>query len=201
MDRTLPVRAFLIVSLSALSYATLGSSGTETRGNGHGQFAAFAPDFKVKDPTGVEHNSTDLFGKTGMLIMITVPNLTQYEKQKAWDKYVEKHPWPERGAPQRVLLEDLSQQTTYKEKVRGMMKQCYKPEKNMIVAVDEDGSIRRAFGVMNNETVILLVDSSGRIIHNESDDVEPDSEAASRLMRQVRQLAESQGSQARLASK
>ena len=56
--------------------------------------------------------------------------------------------------------------------------------------VDEDGAVRRSFGVQSNETVILLVDANGNVIHHEADFVEPDMEAARRLMGQVRVLSE-----------
>ena len=184
-----------LASLAFISSLSFGSFATEKSeaGNGHGQFSARAPAFVLKDPAGGEHRGAEIFGKYGMLIMITVPNLAQYEKSKLWDKYLEKHPWPAHNAPQRVLLEDLSQQTSFKEKVRGLMKQAYKPDEKLLVVVDENGDVRRGFGIMNNETVILLVDSDGRIVHNECDDVEPGHESATRLMRQVKQLAEQQG--------
>jgi len=147
-------------------------------------------DFACKDPLGVEHKGTDLYGSTGMLVMLTVPNLTQYEKQQRWEKWVAKQKWPEHNAPQRVLIEDLSQQQTFKEKARAMMKQCYDKKGDVVVLVDEDGNVRRQFGVNQNETVIFLIDASGRIIHSESDDVEPDRISAQRLITHVRNLAE-----------
>ena len=158
-------------------------------GNGQGGFAAGVPEFTLKDPLGNGHGSASLYNQTGMLIMLTVPNLTQYEKMQAWDSYMAKQPWPKQNAPKRVLLEDLSQQVAYKEKVRGLMKASYQPGGDTIVIVDEDGNIRRRFGIMNNETVILLVDASGHVVHHEADDVEPDFNAARRLSRQVCQLA------------
>lgn len=151
------------------------------------------PDFAMNDPLGVEHKSANLYGNTGMLVMITVPNLTQYERQQRWEKWVSKQKWPEHNAPQRVLMEDLSQQQTFKEKARGLMKEKYDPNGDVVVLVDETGVVRRQFGVNLNETVIFLVDSAGRIVHCESDDVEPDRISAQRLITHVRQLAETNG--------
>jgi hypothetical protein len=56
--------------------------------------------------------------------------------------------------------------------------------------VDEDGATRSAFRVTDHETVLLLVDATGRIIHNERDEEQPSSEAARRLLREVRKLAQ-----------
>jgi hypothetical protein len=149
------------------------------------------PSFSIKDPLGVEHASAKLYGSTGMLVMLTVPNLTQYERQQRWEKWVAKQKWPEHYAPQRVLIEDLSQQQMFKEKARGLMKDKYDPNGDVVVLVDETGCVRRQFGVDVNETVIFLIDANGKIVHSEGDDVEPDRISAQRLISHVRQLAES----------
>ena len=149
-----------------------------------------APEFSLKDPLGKTCSSETLFHPAGMLVMITVPNLTQYEKQKKWEKYMNRQRWPKACAPRRVLIEDLSQQESYRDKARAMMKQAYKPDGDIAVLIDEDGNVRRGFGVMNSETVILLCDARGRILHIESDEVEPDESSAQRLSAQVNRLAD-----------
>ena len=146
--------------------------------------------FTLKDPHGTTISSESIYKATGMLVMVSVPNLTQYERQKKWERYMKGQRWPQQCAPQRVLIEDLSQQQTYKEKARFMMKQAYKPGGDTVVLVDEDGDVRRQLGVQNNETVIVLVDTKGRVLHVESDDVEPDQEAAHRLNSFVCKLAD-----------
>jgi hypothetical protein len=148
------------------------------------------PEFSLKDPLGVEHKGASLYGSSGMLVMITVPNLTQYERQQRWEKWVAKQKWPEQNAPQRVLIEDLSQQEMFKERARALMKDKFEPKGDLMLLVDEDGAVRRKLGVNVNETVILLIDSNGHIVHCESDDVEPDRVSAQRLVSHVRQLAE-----------
>ncbi len=150
----------------------------------------YAPEFTLKDPLGKDYSSEALFKDTGMLVMITVPTLTQYERQKRWEKLVSRHHWPEHGAPQRVLIEDMSQQTMYKEKARGMMRACYKPGGDTVVLIDESGDVRRAFNMMNDETMVLLCDAKGRILHIEPDEVEPDETVARRLMTEVTRLAD-----------
>lgn len=163
-----------------------------SRANGSGPFAEFVPNFELKDPIGTDFKINNLYSSTGMLIMITVPNLTQYEKQKRWEKYMNKYAWPECNAPRKVLVEDLSQQETFKDKVRTMMKEKYQPDGEYVVLIDEDGNVRRQFGVLDNETVILLADSKGNIVHHERDEVEPDIDSAGRLIAQVHKLADAQ---------
>lgn len=160
--------------------------------NSCGEYVPQVPEFSLKDPRGEAHTSASLYANNGMLIMLTAPNLTQYEKQKRWEKYIAKQRWPLNNAPRRVLLEDLSQQETFKERVRSMMAEKYDPQGELMVIVDEDGAVRRRFGVQNNETVLLLVDASGKVIHHEADFVEPDMDSAKRLVGQVCELAESQ---------
>jgi hypothetical protein len=159
--------------------------------NGNGDYVEKVPEFSLKDPLGVVLDSPSLYAPNGMLIMLTVPNLTQYEKQKQWEKAIAKMPWPAKNAPRRVLLEDLSQQETFKDRVRSMMAEKYNPQGDIKVIVDEDGAVRRSFGVQQNETVILLVDAKGHIIHHEADYVEADADSARRLMGQVRELSDS----------
>jgi hypothetical protein len=154
------------------------------------QSTDYIPDFTLKDPPGTVLKGDSLYKNTGMLVMITVPNLTQYERQKRWEGLMNKYHWPERNAPQRVLIEDLSQQVTYKEKARFMMKKYYKPGGDLVVLIDENGDVRRGFGVMNNETNIFLCDTKGRILHCVADDVEPDEDAAKRIITEVNHLAD-----------
>jgi len=163
-----------------------------SQANGSGAFCEFVPSFTLKDPLGSDIESNKLYSQNGMLIMVTVPNLTQYEKQKRWEKCIEKFAWPEFNAPKKVVIEDLSQQETFKEKVRNMMKEKYEPNGEYTVLVDEEGSVRRQFGVLENETVLLVVDPRGNVIHHERDEVVPDVDSASRVLSQIHQLAESQ---------
>lgn len=157
--------------------------------NGSGAFQANAPVFSLKDPHGKEIRGGELIRKNGMLLMLTVPNLSQYEKQVRWQRYLKKEAWPKEQTPACVLLQDLSQQETFKEKARSIMKEKYNPAGGVVVLVDETGDVRRKFGVSPNETVILVVDAKGRIVHHESDDSEADAESAKRVMNVVRAMA------------
>jgi hypothetical protein len=160
-------------------------------GGGHGQSPARVPAFALKDACGVLQIAEKLYKDNGMLLMLTVPNLTQYEKQKRWEKWLRKEQWPAKNAPRCVVLQDLSQQDSFKDKIRKMMSERQNETPAVLFVLDEDGDVRRRFGVSNNETIILLVDSFGRIVHHERDDTEPDRESARRVVAEVRKLAES----------
>ena len=159
-------------------------------GNGAGPYAGVVPDFKLKDCSGQNHNSESLFKERGTLLMVTVPNLTQYERQKKWEKYIKQAGWPQENAPKCVVIEDLSQQPGHRDKAFRCMQDKAREESRELFLVDESGDVRRALGVDQNETVILIVDSSGSVVHHEADEVEPNQESAQRVARYIRKLAE-----------
>ena len=159
---------------------------TATRpGNGHGSYAASIPSFTLKDGLGVAQPNEALYGGNGMVLMVTAPNLTQYEKQKRWEKCLSKQCWPAQNVPKCVVLQDLSQQPTFKDKVRKLIEEKCRAEQRVVFLMDEDGNARRKLGVNDNETVILIVDRAGNVIHHESDDVEPEQESARRVTEQA----------------
>ena len=158
-------------------------------GNGCGEYVETVPDFSLKDATGKNHTSASLYKDSGMLLMITVPNLTQYERQKRWEKLLKNENWPTINAPRCVVLEDLSQQEGYKDKARNLMQEKSREESREMFLIDETGNVRRQFGVQQNETVILLVDTHGNVVHHEFDDIETEQEAARRIARIVHQLS------------
>jgi hypothetical protein len=158
--------------------------------NGAGQFAQSTPLFRARSVNGTEHRGEELYQKRGMVVMISAPNLTQCEKQKRWEKALRKEAWPETNAPQCVVIEDMSQARSYREKAREMMREKAQKDARLLFILDEEGDLRRQFGVMENETVILVVDAAGSVIHHECDDVDPDRDAARRVMAQVYRLAD-----------
>jgi hypothetical protein len=198
------VAVLSIVSVNALEPAVFASpvpSAVVERiaptGNGCGQFAEYAPYFTLKDPNGKEYSSDKLYGDNGMMIMITVPNLSQFEKQKRWEKWLLKQKWPEQNKCQCVVLQDLSQQKSFKEKARSLMKEKYAKGVDFILLVDENGATRKKFNVMENETVILVVDREGRVIHHETDQEDSEAAAARRIAVQAHWLVKTKPMQQR----
>jgi hypothetical protein len=192
---TVAVAVLSIMSANALEstvFASPVSTAVAERiaptGNGSGQFAEIAPPFTLKDPNGKEYSSEKLYSEDGMMIMITVPNLTQFEKQKRWEKWLLKQKWPQHNKCQCVVLQDLSQQNSFKEKARTLMKEKYAKGVDFILLVDENGTTRKQFNVPENETVILVVDREGHVIHHETDQEESEAPAARRVAAQAHWL-------------
>jgi hypothetical protein len=199
----MPVVLSVLCALCALPYCLSAAEGKTSftkegaavtctcDGNGPGEYVETVPNFTLKDAFGASHRADSLYNEHGMLLMITVPNLTQYERQKRWEKLMKHEGWPSDHAPRCVVLEDLSQQSSYKEKARKLMQDKSHEESRELFLVDEDGSVRRQFGVQQNETVLLLIDNHGNVVHHEMDDADNEDAAARRVSRLVRQFAES----------
>jgi hypothetical protein len=169
---------------------------TKFPANGAGNYAARVPDFEVPDVMGVSHKARQLYRSNGAVIMLTVPNLTQYEKQKRWARWLKKEGYPTSNGPRCILLQDISQQPSYRERVTKMMREKAEEEKHLVMIMDEGGALRKKFGVLENETVILVVDADGKVIHHEADDVEPELESARRVAAQLQRLQEAKTTRA-----
>jgi hypothetical protein len=158
---------------------------------GPGQFIERMPALNLTCIEGNKVTSNDLFKQNGMLLMITAPNLEQYEKQKRWDKQIRKAGWPEANAPRCVVLQDLSQQETYRERAIKMITEKAQEDKLLTFVIDNTGDLRRSFNVHENETVLLLIDKDGNVVHHEHNDVEPDPESARRVSKLAKAMSSS----------
>jgi len=128
------------------------------------------PEFRLKDPAGREHTHRDLLaGNT--VVMISIPNAKHGENQERWMALLEKA--LPGSSPQIVIVQDLSQSNVVQE-ATAEMKQRYQPGQRPLLLVDETGDVRRAFGVPQDETTVLVCDRKGTIVHRVSDVSEPD---------------------------
>jgi len=173
---------------SAARVETKGIQWGNAKPAGHGNFMERIPSMKMTDVKGQTHDSCELYKKTGMLLMITAPNLKQYEKQKRWDKQIRKAGWPDTGAPSCVIVQDMSQQETYREKALTMINEKAAEDPRLTFVIDNSGDLRRSLGVQENETVLLLIDKDGNVVHHETDDVEPDPDSARRVSKIVQAM-------------
>ena len=128
------------------------------------------PEFKLKDPLDKEYTHKDLLAEN-TVVMISIPNVKHGENQERWIALLEKAlPGPR---PQLVVLEDLSQSNVVEEATEGMRKR-FKPGQRPLLLVDATGDVRRAFGVPQDETAILVCNRQGAIVHRVSDITDPD---------------------------
>jgi hypothetical protein len=190
MKMGVPISLMSVCVLALSGIAAESQTVTFSEGNGCGSFAAIAPDFKLKDAFGKNYESRLLYRERGMVVMVSTTNLTQYERQKKWEKYIKQAGVPRDNAPACVVIEDVSQQSSHRDKAIQMMQEKSREDSRELFLIDENGEVRRSFGVDQNETVILIVDSSGCVVHHESDEVEPCTDSGQRVARFIRKLAE-----------
>jgi hypothetical protein len=128
------------------------------------------PQFKLKDPAGKEHTDRELLA-VNTVVMISIPNAKHGENQERWMDLLDKA--LPGATPQIVILQDLSQSNVVQEATEGM-KERFQPGQRPLLLVDTTGDVRRAFGVPQDETAILVCDSKGAIVHRVSDITDPD---------------------------
>lgn len=118
------------------------------------------PKFSVKDPANMVHTQQELLER-GAVVLVTIPNFKHGIIQSTWSQHLEKQ--IPAGGPRLVIVEDLSQ-SNLRENARKSMKDAFKPGQATLLLLDEDGSLRRAFGIQNDETVVLIYGKDGSLI-------------------------------------
>ncbi len=146
-------------------------------------FAQTLPGFALKDPADVEHTQAQ-YAKTGLVLIVTIPNVKHGEHQSRWSRWLTKKPWPEEG-PALVLLEDLSQ-SNVKDKALESMKKSFKPGKVPTLLLDHTGDFRKALKVQNDDTVVLIFSKDGKLVLAEA--AEPTLESAQRIRKFIEQM-------------
>jgi predicted transcriptional regulator len=86
--------------------------------------------------------------------------------------------WKKDG-PKLVFIEDMSQ-SAVKEKSLENLKQRFVPGKNPLILIDNTGGARAKLGIMDDETVILVYDKQGKLVHFAEGP--PDEDAAKKIV-------------------
>lgn len=128
------------------------------------------PEFKLKDPVGKVHTEKELL-RGNTVVMISIPNAKHGYAQERWMALLEEA-LPGFGT-QIVVLQDLSQSDVVREATEGM-EERFKPGQRPLLLVDTTGDVRRAFGVPDDETTVLVCNHLGTIVHRVSDVTNPD---------------------------
>ena len=122
------------------------------------------PAFKLKDPLGKEHTQEDL-KRRGALIIVTIPNVKHAAPQDQWGRWITKKGWKKDG-PLLVFIEDLTQVAEgLREKALSELKDKYREDKQPLILLDVDGTVRKSFGVTMDETVVVLSNKEGKVVH------------------------------------
>ena len=138
-------------------------TGPPVRGQ-EGSFAAKLPEFSLKDPKDEVYGRQELLAR-GAVLVVTVPNIKHAAFQAQWKKRLLKTPWPAEG-PRLVFVEDLSQ-SAMQVLVSQFMKEKYERGPTLLL-VDVTGHFRRALRIQQDETVILIYDRNGGLVHSVS---------------------------------
>jgi len=144
------------------------------------------PEFSLKDPAEGVHTHKELLER-GAVIVVTIPNVKHGENQERWTNGIKKA-LPETG-PRVVVLEDMSQ-SNVREKAMKAMKEKYQPGQRTLLLVDPTGETRRAFGVPQDETAVLVCNREGAVIHRVTGVTVPDEvkEALKRVVKAAQEI-------------
>lgn len=122
------------------------------------------PQFTLKDPVGTAHCSTEI-GKFGLVLVVTAPILSNENFQKGWNYFL---PALKPKIPARLFfLEDMSS-SLFKDMALAEIRRDYEPDVDPIVLIDDTGAVRRALGVAEKKTVVLVYNANGQLVHTES---------------------------------
>lgn len=126
-------------------------------------FAQTLPSFSLKDPDGNTFTNGS-FSKDGLVVVVTAPILKNKSAQEGWNKHLLK---AKTGSKAKlVFLEDM-QPSFFKGAAIKAMKKDYKFGKEPILLIDKSGDIRSAMKVTKKNTVVLVYNGEGKLVHSE----------------------------------
>jgi hypothetical protein len=96
-------------------------------------------------------------------VIVTIPNVKHAPIQDRWARMITAGGWKKDG-PQLVFIEDMSQ-SAVKDKSLENLKKRFAPGKNPLILIDNTGGMRAKLGIMDDETVILVFDKKGKLVH------------------------------------
>ena len=129
-----------------------------------GIFAKTVPDFSLNDPAGIHYTKNQLITK-GIVILVTAPIFKNKGAQEGWSKFLPDAKGHSKG--HLIFLEDLSA-SSFKGMALSGMKKDYQPGIEPILLIDESGSVREKFGVEKEKNVVLVYDSKGKLVYQET---------------------------------
>ncbi|MBF2097177.1 MAG: hypothetical protein IGQ88_02215 [Gloeomargaritaceae cyanobacterium C42_A2020_066] len=163
-------------SLGSLAKITLASDPPPTANLPGVPYAPKLPVIDLKDPRGKPITPASLKNRP-VVIIFSIPNPQHGKLQDLWTQVLLQGTWPSQASL--LLIEDMSQ-SLVAEFARIEMARKFKPGSRPMLLLDEQGKARTALGVPKNQTVLLVYDAQGRLIH--SDSQPPSPEAAKRVL-------------------
>ncbi len=142
-------------------------------------YAQTLPNFSLKDPAGKKQSKSEI-AKNGLVIVVTAPILSNKDAQEGWAKFLPPAKGEHKGHI--VFVEDMKP-SSFKGKAMSSMKKDYKPGKDPILLVDQQGSLRSKLKVKEKKTVVLVYNKDGKLVASEEG--KPSAELASELWKKL----------------
>jgi hypothetical protein len=131
------------------------------------RFARTLPSFTLQDPLGQRHDKdTVIGGGKPVVFVVTAPTLGSGGDQKDWnDALVKSAP----AGAKVILIEDMSQ-SNFKGRALDRMRKDFEPNGQTLLLLDDQGTVRKQLGVGEGETVVLVYDAQGNLVHADQSD-------------------------------
>ncbi|MDP1821933.1 MAG: hypothetical protein Q8L48_01770 [Archangium sp.] len=127
------------------------------------------PRLELLDPRGARYTD-ETFRQRGVVVVVTAPIATQGGVQQAWHDALTPHASDGKG-PAIVILEDMSQSWA-RSIVIARIKAVYRPG-GIVLLLDEDGAVRKSFGVGENTTTAFAFAPTGKLVAVETGAASP----------------------------
>lgn len=123
------------------------------------KLGAALPAFSLADPRGAQVTQALASGRS-VVVVVTTPTLEQADAQNGWNKDLSGLSWSADSGPLYLWIEDMSQ-SWFKDTALKEMRAQYHPPPLMLL--DHDGAVRRALGVADATSVVLVFDAQGKL--------------------------------------
>ncbi len=168
---------FTIILILAVGFISVHSDAKEE--SKKSSYAQTLPNFSLKDPAGKRQTKSEI-AKNGLVMVVTAPILSNKDAQEGWSKFLTPAKGERKGHI--VFVEDMKP-SSFKGKAMSSMKKDYKPGKDPILLVDQQGSLRKKLKVKEKKTVVLVYNKEGKLVASEEGP--PSAEAATALWKKL----------------
>lgn len=120
------------------------------------------PAFSLPDPLDKTFDIQQVVREGGAVLVVTAATKAQGDVQSAWsDHLLASMP---RGGPRLILLEDLGP-SWFPDTAVGRMQEEYDPNQPPLLLIDRQSEGRKALGVEEDTTVVLVYSSDLALVH------------------------------------
>ncbi len=137
------------------------------------------PEFSLKDPRGKVFTKKDIISN-GAVFVVTAPILSNKKEQEDWAKYLKS---TKKGKGRLIFLQDMSP-SSFKGMALKEMKNKSDPGKDPLLLIDSNGEMRSKLGVKKEDTMVLVYDKKGRLVHEERG--KPSQKSASKIWKSLK---------------